>query len=280
MTSVSKLFHYPLRKFLLMFLALLLLSCFGSHCFISTLGGSFSYEPSQLKAKLSPNAKQLLKKAFQGVEPARLLDYHAHLAGLGTGGSGAFVNSRMQSWYHPFHWLKYKVYMSAAGVRNEERADQEYVERLLDLIRSMPHGKQLIFAFDKHYNLAGEADLAKTEFYIPNEYAYSIAQKYPDIFLTVVSIHPYRKDALEELNSWAQKGIRYIKWLPNAMGIDPSHPKTEPYYHLMKKHNMVLISHSGEEKAVEAKGRPTLGQSPPFAKAPRYGSKGHYSPLR
>jgi hypothetical protein len=39
------------------------------------------------------------------------------------------------------------------------------------------------------------------------------------------SIHPYRKDALEELATWGKLGVRVVKWLPPAMGIDPSHGK-------------------------------------------------------
>ena len=34
------------------------------------------------------------------------------------------------------------------------------------------------------------------------------------------SIHPYRNDAVEEIEKWANRGIRLIKLLPNSMGID------------------------------------------------------------
>ena len=41
-----------------------------------------------------------------------------------------------------------------------------------------------------------------------------------------------------------------IKWLPNSMGISPVHPKCIPYYEKMKELGMVLLVHTGEEKAV------------------------------
>jgi predicted TIM-barrel fold metal-dependent hydrolase len=44
-----------------------------------------------------------------------------------------------------------------------------------------------------------------------------------------------------------------VKWLPNAMSIDPSDELCNPFYQKMKELNLVLLSHGGEEKAVEAK---------------------------
>jgi hypothetical protein len=75
---------------------------------------------------------------------------------------------------------------------------------------------------------------------------------YPDYFVPAVSVHPYKKDAAKELEKWAIRGARLIKWLLNSMGIDPSNKIIRPYYQVMKKYNMTLLSHTGEEKAVDA----------------------------
>jgi hypothetical protein len=58
-----------------------------------------------------------------------------------------------------------------------------------------------------------------------------------------------------------------VKWLPNAMGIDPSDDKCEPFYERMKEHGMILLTHAGDEKAVEAEedqkwGNPLLLRRP------------------
>jgi hypothetical protein len=50
-----------------------------------------------------------------------------------------------------------------------------------------------------------------------------------------------------------------VKWLPNAMGIDPSDSKCDPFYRKMSELNLVLLSHGGEEKAVEAEEDQRLG---------------------
>jgi len=50
-----------------------------------------------------------------------------------------------------------------------------------------------------------------------------------------------------------------VKWLPNAMGIDPSDELCDPFYRKMKELGLVLLSHGGEEKAVEAEEDQRLG---------------------
>jgi predicted TIM-barrel fold metal-dependent hydrolase len=240
-----------------------LLFCIGlsSGCFIiDGVGGAFSYEPEELDSGLSPAAKELVQRAFSDVNRANLADYHVHLAGMGAGGTGNWVNPKMSSLMHPGKRMRYSVYLSAGGIDDMERADQQYVERLVRLVRhGKGAGKFHILAFDHHYELDGTIDEVHTEFYVPNDYAYSVAQKAPDIFVPVISVHPYRKDAVEELEKWAAKGVRLIKWLPNAMGIDPSHPRCDPFYAAMRRLDMVLLTHAGEEKAVEAEADQLLG---------------------
>ncbi len=160
----------------------------------------------------------------------------------------------------PLRRFSFNIYMSASGINTLERADQEYLDRLVRLIRGSKYPiKSAILAFDKHYNLDGSEKLERTEFYVPNSYVYEISERYPDIFIPVISIHPYRVDAIEELDKWGRKGARIVKWLPNAMGIDPSHPRTLEFYSTMKRYDMILLSHTGDEKAVHAEEDQKLG---------------------
>ena len=224
----------------------------SSACLIDRIGGAFSREPEELEKSASPGAKNLIGLAYEGIDPARLVDYHTHIVGLGTDDSGAFVSPRTKNWLSLERW-KYLVYASASGIKNAEHADQEYVARLVRLARGIQRrGKYRILAFDKHYKPDGTVDPDKTNFYIPNEYIFRLTEQYPDVFLPVISVHPYRKDAPEELERWARLGARIVKWLPNAMGIDPSSALADTYYRKMKEHGMILLSHTGDEQAVEA----------------------------
>ncbi|HKO97233.1 MAG TPA: hypothetical protein VJU86_09590 [Pyrinomonadaceae bacterium] len=229
-------------------------------CLIHRLGGAFTNQPAQLKDKLGTKAGDLVKRAYDDIDPARFVDHHTHIAGIGTGGTGNLVNPKMLSWAHPFHHLKFKVYLSAAGIEDLENADQRMVERLVDLVKHMPqHGKHRLLAFDKNYSPEGIENPEKTEFYVSNQYVFKLAEDYPDLFIPNISVNPYRKDALTELERWAKLGARIVKWLPNAMGIDPSDPRCDAFYHKMKGLDLILLSHGGEEKAVEAEEDQKLG---------------------
>ena len=243
-------------------------------CLIHQIGGAFKFKPEQLSTGLSTAAADLIKRAFENLDPNSLIDHHVHIAGIGTGDSNAFVNHKMRTWSHPFHRLKYQVYMSAAGVGSETDADAEFITRLTALVTNMPvHGKFRILAFDKNYARDGNPNIAKTEFYVPNEYVFRIAADHPELFIPNISVHPYRPDATTELERWARRGARVVKWLPNAMGINPSDPLCDPFYQKMKELNLVLLSHGGEEKAVEAEEDQKLGNPLLLRRALEHGVK-------
>ena len=229
-------------------------------CLIHFIGGAFTQTPQELSRKISQSASDLIKRAFDDIDPARLVDHHVHIAGLGSNGSRAFVNAKMRTWKHPFHRLKFRVYMSSAGVDDEHRADSQLFQRLTNLVANIPnHGKHRLLAFDQNYRPDGSVNLEKTEFYVPNEYVFKLAEQHPDMFVPNISVNPYRPDAIAELEKWARRGARVVKWLPNAMGIDPSDERCDAFYQKMKQFDLILLSHGGEEKAVEAAEDQKLG---------------------
>ncbi len=230
-----------------------------SGCLVDQIGGAFTQQPEELEQKASITTKKLIDQAFEDIDANRLVDFHTHVLAIGTSVKGAFVNPKMRSGVNLEH-LKFLIYNSAADVKNIDNADQEFVNRLVRLARgSKRHGKFRILAFDKHYRPDGTVDPTKTTLYVPNDYIVDLARQYRDIFLPVISIHPYRRDAINEMDQWAKAGVRYIKWLPNAMGMDPADRAIEPFYQKMKEHNMILLSHGGEEQAVQAERDQELG---------------------
>lgn len=239
----------------------LVLALCGCTSLVKPVAGNFHDDPLLIDDELSPQARRLLDDAFAGFDVNELVDSHLHIIGLGANGTGAWVNPDMQEGYHWLKRFKFVIYKNASGIEDEENADQQYIERLIKLIDGMrPYSMRfMILAFDKHYDKNGEENLDLSPFYIPNEYVVSLAQQYPQFFIPVISVHPYRKDALQELDRWHSKGVRYIKWLPNAQGIDPSDEAIIPYYQKMVENDMVLITHTGEENAVDGDDFQRLG---------------------
>ena len=243
-------------------------------CLLHLIGGASSCMPGELKDGLSVPAADLVKRAFEDVDPQRLLDYHTHVVGVGAGGTGNLLNPAMRSRRNPLKYLKFAVYKSASGIKDMENADREFVLRLADQVKHIEHhGKYRLLAFDKNYNSDGTVNLAKTEFYTSNEYVFSIAAEFPDFFVPTMSVHPYRSDAIEEVEKWARRGVKLIKWLPNAMGINPADPKCDAFYQRMRELNVVLLSHTGEEKAVEADEDQLLGNPLHLRRALDHGVK-------
>jgi len=241
---------------------------------VNELGGAFSYEPEAMETRISDSARHLINQSFADLDGNYLIDYHTHVLGLGTACEGCLVHPGSYDFFSPLRRFRFNIYLSASGIVNPEKADQEYLDRLARLVRGIKYPmKSAILAFDKHYNLDGSENLEKTEFYVPNSYIYELSKRYPDIFIPVISIHPYRVDAIEELNRWGRQGVKMVKWLPNAMGIDPSHPRATAFYRTMKKYDMILLSHTGDEQAVNAGDDQKLG-NPVLLRTPlEYGVK-------
>lgn len=216
--------------------------------------------PAAPSGPLSKEAMALIERAWTGLDPARVLDSHVHVVGLGCGGTGCEVGERLQSAFNPLESLKFSIYLEASGVDDLKRADQQYIERVAKLLESQtPHGRALLFAFDHVYDEQGVLLQQASEFFTPNEYVASLAKASPALFVACASVHPYRLDAVEALEKAVALGAVAVKWLPNAMGIDPSSPKCDAFYEAMVRLSVPLITHAGEEKAVHAEEAQRLG---------------------
>ena len=211
----------------------------------------------------------IVKSAWQGIELSRFWDSHAHIAGTGDGNSGVYTSADMHSLWHPMQFAQHKFYLNAACTE-KNKVDHSYVARMLHLLDEVNHtslvsskqtesvlasqAKLLLFAFDQAHAENGLPVPEKTAFHVPNNYAHEIAQRYPQYFEWVCSIHPYRPDAVATLEAAVANGARALKWLPSAMGIDPASPKCDAFYRTLAQFNMPLICHAGEEKAVDGMG--------------------------
>lgn len=218
---------------------------------VHPIAGNFSDDPEQAKSELSPAGQKVLDETFKDLDPECLIDVHLHAVGSGENNSGNWVNEEMASILAPYKKLQFNVYMSASSITDIEHAESQYNRRLAQLLASEPrYGRAFLLAFDWHRDENGVIDQSHTSFHIDNDYVYKVASAHPRL-MPAISIHPDRTDALSELERFGKLGVKLVKWLPNAMRINPSDPKHEAFYKIMKKYNMILLSHAGVEKAVE-----------------------------
>lgn len=220
---------------------------------LSQFAGASSHAPEELERGLSPAARAVLERAWSGVDPALRLDVHVHVAGIGTDGSGCRVEPAMLSWLHPWKRVQFLVYAHAARIEDLEHGDAQFVARLTSLARADPHhGRYVLLAFDQRHREDGSADVDGSPMYVPNDYVAALAAREPGLFVPALSVHPYRTDAVAELERCAARGARLCKWLPNAMGIDPADARCDAFYDALARLKVVLLSHSGDEHAVDA----------------------------
>jgi uncharacterized protein len=226
------------------------------------LGAAGACAASRLRdaAPLGPRELDLIAKAWDGLDPARVLDTHVHVAGLGADGTGCWVNPNMRSPTHPLNYVEFRFYVGAGGIKDVEHGDREYMERLRTLMRDChPHGRLLLFPFAFARTDAGVEDREGSEFHVPNEYVSSLARQNPEFFRPACSIHPYDPEAVTQLRESRRQGAVAVKWLPNAMNIDPASPRCDAFYEAQRELGMPLITHSGEEKAVHSDRAQRLG---------------------
>lgn len=215
------------------------------------------------RAALPPElaGHELLAQAFEGLDATRVRDVHVHLAGTGDSGRGIEITPDMLSPLHPAEYIQRLFYLNAGCAHDDPgRVDASYVDRLHNLVEALPAGfKLMLFAFDRAYDAHGRHLPEHTAFHVPDSYARDVARELPDHFEWVCSVHPYREDAVDALESAARNGARAIKWLPPAMGIDPASPRCDDFFEAAARLRLPLISHGGEEKAVHGAGGAELG---------------------
>ena len=202
----------------------------------------------------------LVQAAWRGIDPAYYWDCHVHLVGDGEPGSDAWINPRARSLWHPLQYLQRQFYLNAACVTDSEQRSVAYVERLRALHLDFPPGARfMLLAFDRHHNEHGEPVLALSPIYTSNQYAADVAHAHPEAFEWIASVHPYRQDCMPAVEWAAANGARAVKWLPNAMGIDPASPRCDRFYQTMARLKLPLLSHAGDERAVPGGAADGLG---------------------
>jgi hypothetical protein len=178
----------------------------------------------------------------------RTIDMHVHIAGSGYGGTGCFISDIAR------HSFSFDVLRRYLGIRKSE-LNGDLDGRLRELLFKHLDESRLVkavvlFAHDRIYSRDGRLRESLTQIYVPNDYVFSLARRRPGRILPAASVHPYRPDALDELDRCIEAGAVAVKWLPNSQGMDPADRRLDRFYRRLAEAKIPLICHTGGEHTV------------------------------
>jgi len=180
------------------------------------------------------------------VNQPRLIDLHVHMVGNGGGGSGGWL--RLNGWHR---WLA-GFMLGQLGVPAsalEGNLETIYSEHLAELVRDSSLDAVVLLAHERVHDPDGTSRDDLGSMFVPNDVVLGLAEKFPE-FLAGVSIHPARRDALDELERCLERGAVLMKCLPNCQNIDPSDRRYGAFWKRMAAAGLPLLAHTGGEHTV------------------------------
>jgi predicted TIM-barrel fold metal-dependent hydrolase len=127
--------------------------------------------------------------------------------------------------------------------------DGLYAEQLLRFVRLSSLDAAVILAQDEPRRDDGSIIEGAGSFYVPNSFVLRLAREHPE-FLPAVSIHPARRDALDELERCLAEGAVMLKCLPNCQNIDWNDRRYTGFLERMAESGLILLAHTGSERTL------------------------------
>lgn len=147
----------------------------------------------------------------------------------------------------PFRFMRWRLGLDPEG----DAFDSDLVTLIDRLIGDTPGlDACVMLAFDAVHDFEGRRDDANTHLYVSNDYVRETCAKHPKRMLFGASVHPYRTDAVAELERCVANGAVLIKWLPIVQNFNPADPRCEPFYEAMAALNIPLLAHTGGEQSL------------------------------
>lgn len=177
--------------------------------------------------------------------PVPKVDCHVHLVGNGMKGNGCWI--RIKGWHRLLGGFMAKAIGVSVGFQHED-FDEAYERRLVECVAGSSMDQVLLLAQDEVYYEDGtKRDFGS--FHVPNDYMFDVCGRH-SVFLPAISIHPARKDALDELERCLDLGARALKLLPNCLDVDCSRPAYEAFWKRMAEAGLPMLAHTGGEMTV------------------------------
>jgi predicted TIM-barrel fold metal-dependent hydrolase len=173
-----------------------------------------------------------------------VIDCHVHICAF-TPGHGKMSQHLLGT--IPFRFMRWRL-----GVRGEdETSERDLEELLINLIQGTPQiDAVVLLAFDAVYTRDGVLDDSNTHLYVTNDYAIELCRRHPRSLLFGASVHPYRNDAVAELERCIKAGAVLLKWLPIVQNFNPADERCFPLYEALAHYKLPLLSHTGGENSL------------------------------
>ena len=178
------------------------------------------------------------------------IDCHVHFVGNGRSGSGCWLRLGATWWQKPM--AAYMLRHIGLDVRGFDAPDfdERYAEHLVRLVRESSIGSIVLLAQDEVYRPDGTKMEDAGSFHVPNDHVLRLAREHPE-FLPAVSIHPARRDALDELDRCAAAGAVMVKLLPNCHNVNCNDARYRKFWERMAEARLPLLAHTGGEHTVQ-----------------------------
>jgi predicted TIM-barrel fold metal-dependent hydrolase len=171
-----------------------------------------------------------------------ILDCHVHTAALLPGHGHVSAHARRAL---GFRWMRRQLALPATD--DDARLEDALQRVLLDTLSAATElDAAVVLAFDAVYTRDGRPDEGATHLYVSNEYVAGLAAQHPKVRFGA-SVHPYRRDAVAELERCVSAGAVLCKWLPITQRFDPTDSRCFPLYEALAHFGLPLLSHTGWE---------------------------------
>jgi len=178
-----------------------------------------------------------------------LIDCHVHVCAC-LPGHGLMSERLLKSL--PFRFMQWRFGLRGASAETECELERVLV-RTIDETRDVDAA--VVLAFDAPHTRDGVLDWPNTHFYVTNDYVIDLVKKHRKI-LFGASVHPYRHDAVSEIERCVAAGAVLMKWLPIVQNFNPADDQCIPLYEACAHHKLPLLCHTGGEQSL-----PTLDKT-------------------
>lgn len=186
----------------------------------------------------------------------KIIDNHVHVAGRGD------------VYQYDLYWSKlfekgigFQALKILKGWTFKKVGDNLMINTLIKQVNEANNvDRVVVLAFDNVYDVSGKCwgpydvaeDQVRSTLFVSNSFVDGLSLQHPKILLGI-SVHPYRDDALEELEKYRDKAV-LCKLMPSAHWINldnpVAHEKLEKYFKKLANLKLPLLLHTGVETSI------------------------------